>query len=103
MSTFGDRDMAIAPTTLCRMPPLSSWGKAFRRVSGDGILTLASSSAAIFRSFAAGPLNSMRSDSINWLPMVKTGLRDVSGSCITMQMPLPRTCRISEALASSKF
>ena len=91
--SFGSQDSAIAIATRCRMPPESWCGYCASRCSGAGMPTAASSSTLRLVAVASSSSRCSCSVSINWVPIVSTGLSEVIGSWNTTASERPRNLR----------
>ena len=91
--SFGSHDSAIAIATRWRMPPESWWGYCASRCSGAGIPTAASNSMLRLVAVASSSSRCSCSVSINWVPIVSTGLSEVIGSWNTTASDRPRSLR----------
>ena len=103
MSSLGSQARAMAIITRWRIPPESSWGYCFSRLSGSLMPTSSSSSLALA---LASPLDLSvwrRITSSIWLPMVYTGFRLVMGSWKMMETSFPRILRNSFSLIRSTW
>ena len=96
-SSLGAVALAIAISTRCRIPPLSSCGYCRSRSSGAVMCTERNSSTSRSRNCGAGTSQRVASTSPNWLPMVNSGSSEVIGFCRIIEISRPRSSRSSRS------
>jgi len=92
----------MAIITRWRMPPDSSCGNCFSRLSASEMRTAFSASMARWRASAGDRLVWASMDSMSWRPIDSTGFSEVIGSWKIMAMRLPRMRRICRSLSRAR-